>query len=197
MHSDWARDLKEATAARKAALGMPRRGPWPGGGANAHQPWWGLCEETPQLWASWLAAWWRRRTRQPLPVQPPFTLEHGTTTIPLEGVRLTYGYRWYFRCPCCSRRTEVLYLGQRGLACRRCNRLGYRSQTRRVAEPPWLVAFSWGRQFGRSHGDERSIGELARDIQQRLAAELASLFAGFTLVPARRGQERGDDGALA
>jgi hypothetical protein len=146
----------------KAALGMPRRGPWPGQGANAHQPWWGLCEETPQLWASWLVGWWRRRTRQPMPEDPPFTLEHGTTEIPLEGVRLTYSYRWYFRCPCCSRRTEVLYVGRRGVACRRCNRLGYRSQTRRLSEPPWLAAFSWRRRFGRSQCDERSVGELAR-----------------------------------
>lgn len=47
MHSDWARDLKEATTALKAALGIGQRGPWPGHGANAHEPWWGLCEETP------------------------------------------------------------------------------------------------------------------------------------------------------
>ncbi|MBX6753670.1 MAG: hypothetical protein IRY86_05540 [Thermorudis peleae] len=197
MHTDWARDLKEATAALKAALGMPRRGPWPGQGANAHEPWWGICEETAQFWASWLATWWRRRTRQPLPEHPPFTLEHGGRTLLLTSVRCTFGWRWYFRCPCCSRRTEVLYLGRRGLACRRCNRLGYRSQRRRVAEPPWLVAFSWGRQFGRSQCDARSIVELARDIQQRLAAELASLFDGFTLVSNRRGQERGDDDATA
>jgi hypothetical protein len=187
---------EESTAALKAALGIGRRGPWPGQGANAHQPWWGLCEETPQVWASWLADWWRRTTGEPLPEHPPFRLLDGEgVELTLEGVRQTFGYRWYFRCPACGWRTEVLYQGRRGLACRRCNRLGYRSQTRRATAPVGLLWLDWGREFGRYWGDDRLLAALARDLARHLARKLDELFAGLRVEPADGGEEEpdGDD----
>jgi len=174
------RELAESTAALKAALGIGRRGPWPGQGANAHTPWWGLCEETPQVWASWLADWWRRTTGGPLPERPPFTLHHDRTgEVELEGVRCTFGYRWYFTCPLCGRRTEVLYQGRRGLACRRCNRLGYRSQTRRATAPVGLLWLDWRRHFGRYWGDDRMLAELAGELKEAVASQLEQLFSGL------------------
>jgi hypothetical protein len=181
----------ESTQALKAALGIGRRGPWPGQGANAHAPWWGLVEETPQLWASWLAAWWRRKTGRPLPKQPTFQLQHAATgEIALESVRLTFGWRWYFRCPRCGRRTEVLYAGRRGLACRRCNRLGYRSQVRRAIAPGALLWLSWGRTFDRYGGygggdgyADRTLAELAKDLRRDMACALDRLFAGLWVTP--------------
>jgi hypothetical protein len=196
MTRDWARELTESTAALQAAMGIGRRGPWPGQGANAHAPWWGLCEETPQLWASWLADWWRRKTGEPLPQTPPFTLHHDATgEVELEGVRCTFGYRWYFRCPACWRRTEVLYQGRRGLACRRCNRLGHRSQAGRATAPVGLLWLDWGREFGRYWGDDRLLAELARELAEDVARKLDELFAGLRVEPADGGEEEpdGDD----
>ncbi len=180
--------MRDGAGEVRAALGIGRRGPWPGQGANAYAPWWGLCEETPQLWASWLAACWRRKTRRRLPQQPPFRLTAGATEIPLEGVRGTFGWRWYFRCPCCGRRTEVLYLGRRALACRRCNRLGYRSQTRRTTAPVGLQWLDWGREFGREHGDDRLLAGLARELRADVAQQLDALFAALTLAPSDDGE---------
>ncbi|MCM8750410.1 hypothetical protein NET02_14765 [Thermomicrobiaceae bacterium CFH 74404] len=194
MTRDWAREIAEASAALKAALGIGSRGPWPGQGANDHQPWWGLCEETPQVWASWLADWWRRKTGQPLPATPPFRLlDREGVELALEGVRCTFGYRWYFRCPACARRTEVLYQGRLGLACRRCNRLGYRSQARRATAPLGLLWLDWGREFGRYWGDDRVLAELARELKADVARALDALFAGLRVEP-RDGSEEVQDG---
>lgn len=179
MARDWAGEI----AAVKAAFGLGSRGPFPGQGANAHAPWWGICEETPQLWASWLADYWRRKTGNPLPERPPFRLQDGAgVELAIESARLTYGFRWYFRCPWCGRRTEVLYQGRRGLACRRCNRLGYRSQARRPTVPAGLLDLAWGRAFGRYWGDERMLAELARDLTQDLAAGLERLLGQLRVV---------------
>lgn len=177
-------------------LGIPQRGPWPGAGRNGRERWWGLCEETPQLWSCWLAAWWRKRTRQPLPATPPFRLlGPDGEELPLTSTRCTFGYRWYFGCPRCGRRTEVLYRGRRGLACRRCNRLGYRSQTRRIREPGWLAAWDWGRQFGRERAPEPTLAALAEDLQQHLERELTTLFRLLTVMPQPTAGEASDGDA--
>lgn len=73
MTRDWVREIAESTQALKAALGIRKRGPWLGQGANAHAAWQEWCEETPQLWASWIADWWRRKTGGRLPETPPPT----------------------------------------------------------------------------------------------------------------------------
>ncbi len=155
-----------------------RRGPGPGKGPGARS-WWGLCEETPQLWASWLAEFWRRRFGTPLPARPPFRVVAGETTCRLEAVRLTFGHRWYFGCPRCGRRTEVLYFGGLGPACRRCNRLGYLSQVTRAALP--------GLRFlghGRFGGPAADLGGLGQELRRAIFAGLERLFADLRLEPA-------------
>lgn len=54
--------------------------------------------------------------------------------VRIDPVRVpSGGRRWYWLCPACSRRADVLYLpaGRDRLACRRCCGLLYRSQFRR------------------------------------------------------------------
>ncbi|MFC6920776.1 hypothetical protein [Meiothermus taiwanensis] len=168
----------------RPSLGIGRRGPWPGQGANDHQPWWGLCEETPQLWAHWLAEYYRRKTGGRLPERAPFRLQHAGREVAIEAVRHGFGFRWYFRCPICGRRTEVLYLGRQGLACRRCNRLGYRSQARRATAPLDLLRpLDWRRTFGRYQGTDRQLAGLAHDLAQGLSRQLEELFAGLQIEP--------------
>ena len=38
------------------------------------------------------------------------------------------GFRWYFRCPSCSRRSAILYSSYSGFFCRVCSGLAYPSQ---------------------------------------------------------------------
>ena len=58
----------------REAIGAGRRGPLPGQGRGPGEPWEGLVEETPQVWAVWLAEYWRSKTRRPLPEVPPIWL---------------------------------------------------------------------------------------------------------------------------
>lgn len=49
--------------------------------------------------------------------------------IYLEKLACNYGgYRYYFKCPSCSRRMRKLYLTQGFFLCRKCLRLSYQSQ---------------------------------------------------------------------
>ena len=160
-------DMRGASELR-LVLGAGRRGPLPGHGSSGHPGWWGLCEETPQLWAGWVAAAWRQVFGAPLPERPPFQLVVAGVVVPLESARRTFGWRWYFRCPRCARRSDVLYRGLAGLACRRCNRLGYRRQARRRGPGPLqqlcaLVAPPYGRRSGGP-----VIAELVREFERGL-----------------------------
>lgn len=162
----------------RTTLGFGRRGPLPGEGRSGRgESWWGFAEETPQVWADWLARAWRRLSGQPLPPTPPFTLVWDAVAIPIEGVRMTFGWRWYFRCPHCDRRCLVLYEGRRGLACRRCNRLGYRSQARRIRAPLDDVLPRWGRSFVPASVASPLAEALANDIQR----QLTTLFERLTV----------------
>lgn len=65
------------------------------------------------------------------------------------------GRRWWWLCPACGKRVELLYLppGRDRLACRTCHGLRYRSQyattrkVRRRNRRPWLVADRIGRHW--------------------------------------------------
>jgi hypothetical protein len=48
----------------------------------------------------------------------------------MDTVTLTFGLRWYFLCPICSRRCEAIYIAG-DVGCRQCLHLGYRSQCHR------------------------------------------------------------------
>ncbi|MCS7294288.1 MAG: hypothetical protein NZ761_02705 [Dehalococcoidia bacterium] len=184
--------VTESVDALRALLGINRRGPWPGAGANGRPPSWGIVEETPQLWVTWLAGWWKRLTGKPLPARPPFTLRYKSQPIVLESVPLRYGYRWYFRCPCCHRRCEVLYVGHRGLACRFCNRLLYRSQARRIA--PLIDLFDWTRDRTRSTPVPSELDPLLTELKRQVEHELTRLFSELDLIPQEVGNAATDAG---
>ncbi len=47
----------------------------------------------------------------------------------LTGIDCHFGgFRWYFKCPGCNARVAVLYSGQNGFYCRKCNHLAYEGQ---------------------------------------------------------------------
>ncbi len=68
---------------------------------------------------------------QSTPATAVLTIANATTTVKLTSTRVTYGSRFYFECPECLRRSGVLYLRGEGsrIACRKCHKLSYRSQS--------------------------------------------------------------------
>lgn len=48
--------------------------------------------------------------------------------IPLEQTQVSFGRRWWYRCPCCERRCGVLYHHSGVFACRHCVKPAYESQ---------------------------------------------------------------------
>ena len=84
-------------------------------------------EDTPQLHIRTVCNAARRMGVRPTDIQ----IKVDNQVVPIEGVRVGFGVRHYFRCPACSRRCEALYYLLGRLACRKCQRLGYMSQKHR------------------------------------------------------------------
>lgn len=168
--------VNELMTLLREALGAGRRGPLPGQGRGPGEPWQGLVEETPQVWAAWLAEYWRAKTRRPLPEVPPIRLTYEGQEVRLVGVERPFGYEWQFLCPECGERRRVLYLTRRGLLCRRCGKLGYLSQARRKGRTLELGLPLWGR---------RMLGglpeALAQDLAQNVRKELEGLFSKLSV----------------
>ena len=101
-----------------------RRGPLAGQGRSAYPPWNGVVEDTPRLHVRTVCDAARRMGLRPTDVR----IEIGDWIATVEGVRVGFGVRHYFRCPVCHRRCEALYYLLERLACRKCQRLGYMSQ---------------------------------------------------------------------
>lgn len=54
--------------------------------------------------------------------------QYGPFYIPLTRTRVRYGYRLWFMCPGCQRRTTKMYLYYKSLGCRKCLDLKYETQ---------------------------------------------------------------------
>jgi len=158
----------------------------PGDGANPHRPFAGLVEETPCVWVTWLAQV-ARLAEVPL---TDLGLSWGGVRLSIELVPLTYGPRAYFRCPRCGRRCEALYRVGGRPACRRCQRLGYRSQMHR----PGSLWASLERIFDRDMPIPRRYVPNTRDLdtlladllRRKAAARIAETLATLRLATERR-----------
>ena len=64
--------------------------------------------------------------------------------VRLESTALTFGRRWWWRCPRCQRRCGKLYFRANAglLACRLCCRLRYRTQTKEYARAVALTGLT-------------------------------------------------------
>lgn len=57
----------------------------------------------------------------------------------LDSTPCNYGgVRWWFRCPCCSRRAAVLYIMGGVLRCRKCGNVSYPSQRSDAMDRAWI-----------------------------------------------------------
>lgn len=63
------------------------------------------------------------------------TLNNHTQQIELTTTPCNYGnVRYWFVCPCCKGRCAIVYLGDDGLACRKCYRLVYEIENETKAD---------------------------------------------------------------
>ena len=151
-----------------------QRGPGPGEGRSTGPPWRGIVEETPAIWVSWVVGAARRAG-----YKTPAHLEVNGQRAHLVSVPLTYGPRWYFLCPHCGRRCEALYLKGRDFGCRRCLRLGYRSQKYRATSCYAVLDRLFARDWipARWRGPEK-VDVMADRLRERLEKAVDGLFEG-------------------
>ena len=151
-----------------------QRGPGPGEGRSSGTPWRGIVEETPAIWVSWVVGAARRAG-----YKTPAHLEVNGQRAHLVSVPLTYGPRWYFLCPHCGRRCEALYLKGRDFGCRRCLRLGYRSQKYRATSCYAVLDRLFARDWipARWRGPEK-VDVMADRLRERLEKAVDGLFEG-------------------
>ena len=156
------------------------RGPMPGMGRSRGRPWAGIVEQTPALWVGWVTSACKHADLAPLAVAVTW---HGQD-LEMDAVKLTYGTRYYWRCPRCRRRVEAIYATRAAVGCRTCLHLGYLSQASRPSS-------AWGyldRLFTRRRSaglprryecdptTERALVALLRGrIEKRLAESLGEI----------------------
>jgi len=152
-----------------------QRGPGPGEGRSSGRPWRGIVEETPAIWVTWIVGAARRSG---LPV--PSGLEVAGKRLPLVSVPLTYGPRYYFKCPLCGRRCEVVYMAGRDIGCRKCLRLGYRSQKYRATSCYAILDRVFARDWipARFAGPGDKVSVMADTLRERLEKAVDALFEG-------------------
>lgn len=148
-----------------------QRGPWTGWGRGHGKRFGGIVEDTPALWVGWVVDLSKRAGRDPLSLR----LSWGGYALRLAYVDLTFGRRYYWRCPECDRRCEAVYILRGRLACRVCLHLGYKSQASRPASAyaalDLLLGRHWpwvrGRYASNSHADEL-VASLAGDFRAKV-----------------------------
>jgi hypothetical protein len=100
--------------------------------------------------------------------------------VDLASARLTFGPRWYFLCPLCGRRCEVVYLARGASGCRQCLRLGYKSQAQRLGSI-WgaldVIFDRDGGELGRYRAREDVASALAGNLRDGLQAEIRAMLA--------------------
>ncbi len=135
------------------ALFSKPRGPAPGNGRNpAGRPFWGVCEDTPQVWVTWVKTLARLTGRGAEVHLEAYGQRLAIVTVPMRFG----GERWYFLCPECGRRCEVVYFLAGRAACRKCQHLGYRSQCH-VNGSPWAVWDYLGDHYGGAPVSKRFV----------------------------------------
>jgi hypothetical protein len=77
--------------------------------------------------------------------------------VPITRVRVGFGERPYFLCPCCGARGLKLYLNSQYFTCRRCANLAYESQREKPEERSMRRARKIRRRIGASMSMVNSI----------------------------------------
>lgn len=106
--------------------------------------------------------------------------------VPILTTGCNYGgQRYWFGCPTCGRRVAVLYMRNRGFACRKCNRIAYASQSedelgrtwRKQAKQERLLGETWQRPKGMHQATYERLLAAIWDCEERRDTSLAFVLA--------------------
>lgn len=112
--------------------------------------------------------------------------------VPILTTRCNYGgLRHWFGCPGCGRRAAILYLRNRGFACRKCNRIAYASQSedamgrawRRQAKIERKLGDDWHRPKGMHQTTYDALLATIWDCEERRDDALVIALAKLRLGP--------------
>lgn len=167
-----------------------RHGPEPGWGASHGRPFAGVLEETPVLWVTWLTDMARRMGRE----VPPAIKVSGEV-VDIVSAELTFGRRYFFRCPKCGHRREALYFlgktrsGTNVCGCRACLHLGYRSQFSRASSAWAELDKLKGRKAARRRWSKDEVVRLdVRELRAQLRKGIEDMLSQVQVI------EEGQDG---
>jgi hypothetical protein len=150
-----------------------QRGPiW---GRGPGKPWRGIVEYTQALWITWIINACKTLIIKPFDLNVKW---HGVS-ISMDTVQLTFGMRYYWLCPQCDRRCEVVYKNGIEIGCRKCLHLGYLSQSHRPGSALGRLDRIYSRHLqrinGRYYPSETFISEF-REIINNFHYELNNHF---------------------
>lgn len=103
--------------------------------------------------------------------------------VPILKTGCNYGgWRYWFGCPSCGKRVAVLYLRNRGFACRKCNRIAYASQSedalgrtwRKQSKIEWRLGEHWQRPKGMHQSTHERLLAVIFGCEERREAGLAA-----------------------
>ncbi len=152
----------------KISGGQP--GPFTGWGATPHgRPFTAIVEDCHRFWVSWLVGACKAAGVAPDAV----SITWAGAELRATPVKVGYGVRWYFICPGCHHRREVVYYAGRRVGCVKCLHLGYKSQVARATSKWALLARLLGDDIkpDRNNIPPDVAADLARGLKAALNAE--------------------------
>lgn len=105
--------------------------------------------------------------------------------VPIRETGCNYGgRRYWFGCPWCGKRVAILYLRNRGFACRKCNRVAYASQSDDVLGRTWRkqskierrLAPNWQRPKGMHQATHARLVQGVVECEERRDTALTSVL---------------------
>lgn len=156
------------------------RGPGPGEGRGPGRPWRGIVEETTCIWVQWVVNACKRLGRT-----VPDSLGADGAPVLIVPVHLTYGVRYYFLCPQCARKVEALYFLPGEFGCRKCLRLGYRSQARRSGSIYRYLDLTFDRRSLLSQRyedvDNPIVADVVKPLRKMMAKRIEAMLSRVTV----------------
>lgn len=170
------------------SIAQMAHGPMPGFGAGHGVHFSGVVEMTPVLWVTWLTYTARR-----MGCEVPTAIKVSGEVVEIVSVDLTFGRRYFFRCPRCGHRREALYFLGKRCGCRVCLHLGYQSQCSRATSAwPELDRLFGRTAVRRRWSREESVGLDVHKLRAQLRKGIEDMLSQVQVVEGADATSRAD-----